>query len=256
VLLMGMGAWVKANGAGLSCPDWPACYGEWLPPFPSAETEGSTPGIQGPNVDHAEAYTHAQVLYEWGHRFVASIVGAVVLAFAIVAVRGQELAHPTRQLPAMAFCLVIFQAVLGGITVRTGNPPWATTAHMVTAVAFLLALPCFVLAVQAKALWLAFILFLIPTGLNLVWLGPVITAVQHLVAPAQRSTASACFLFVNNLIGLGLGTWYFGAVSDALAPRFGAESLRYAIYSGLTFYVVSATLFVFAARGLKRDWVE
>ena len=140
VLLMGMGAWVKANGAGLSCPDWPACYGEWLPPFPSAETEGSTPGIQGPNVDHAEAYTHAQVLYEWGHRFVASIVGAVVLAFAIVAVRGQELAHPTRQLPAMAFCLVIFQAVLGGITVRTGNPPWATTAHMVTAVAFLLVL--------------------------------------------------------------------------------------------------------------------
>jgi len=126
---------------------------------------------------------------------------------------------------------------------------------LVPAVAFLLALPCFVLAVQAKELWLAFILFLIPTGLNLVWLGPVITAVQHLVAPAQRSTASACFLFVNNLIGLGLGTWYFGAVSDALTPRYGAESLRYAIYSGLGFYVVSAALFALAARGLKRDWV-
>lgn len=127
---------------------------------------------------------------------------------------------------------------------------------LVPAVAFLIALPCFVLAVQAKTLWIAFILFLIPTGLNLVWLGPVITAVQHLVTPAQRSTASACFLFVNNLIGLGLGTWYFGAVSDALTPRFGVESLRYAIYSGLAFYVVSAALFTIAARGLKRDWVE
>jgi MFS family permease len=126
---------------------------------------------------------------------------------------------------------------------------------LVPAVAFLLALPCFVLAVQAKSLWLAFVLFLIPTGLNLVWLGPVITAVQHLVAPAQRSTASACFLFVNNLIGLGLGTWYFGAVSDALTPRYGAEALRYAIYSGLGFYLVSAALFAFAARGLRRDWV-
>jgi len=126
---------------------------------------------------------------------------------------------------------------------------------LVPAVAFLLALPCFVLAVQAKDLWLAFILFLIPTGLNLVWLGPVITAVQHLVAPSQRSTASACFLFVNNLIGLGLGTWYFGAVSDALTPRYGTEALRYAIYSGLGFYVVSAALFALAARGLKRDWV-
>lgn len=126
---------------------------------------------------------------------------------------------------------------------------------LVPAAAFLLALPCFVLAVQAETLWLAFVLFLIPTGLNLVWLGPVITAVQHLVTPAQRSTASACFLFVNNLIGLGLGTWYFGAVSDALTPRYGAEALRYAIYSGLGFYVVSAALFALAARGLKRDWV-
>lgn len=127
---------------------------------------------------------------------------------------------------------------------------------LVPAVAFLVALPCFFLAIQAKSLWLAFLLFIIPTGLNLVWLGPVITAVQHLVTPSQRSTASACFLFVNNLIGLGLGTWFFGAVSDALAPHFGAESLRYAIYSGLGFYVVSAALFALAARGLARDWVE
>jgi predicted MFS family arabinose efflux permease len=126
---------------------------------------------------------------------------------------------------------------------------------LVPAAAFLLALPCFVLAVQAQSLVLAFFLFLIPTGLNLVWLGPVITAVQHLAPPAERSTASACFLFVNNLIGLGLGTWYFGAVSDALTPRFGDEALRYAIYSGLGFYVVSAALFVLGARGIKRDWI-
>ena len=126
---------------------------------------------------------------------------------------------------------------------------------LVPAWAFLLALPCFFFAIGVKSLALAFVLFLIPQGLNLAWLGPVINAVQHLVPANQRSTASACFLFVNNLIGLGLGTWYFGAVSDALTPRFGAEALRYAIYSGLGFYVVSAALFAVAARGLKRDWI-
>ncbi|MDB5451098.1 MAG: major facilitator family transporter [Phenylobacterium sp.] len=127
---------------------------------------------------------------------------------------------------------------------------------LVPAAAFLLALPCFFFAIRSTSLPMAFVLFLIPQGLNLVWLGPVITAVQHLVPAAQRSTASACFLFVNNLIGLGLGTWYFGAVSDALTPRFGAESLRYAIYSGLGFYVVSALLFITAASRLKREWVD
>lgn len=140
VVLMGLGAWVKANGAGLSCPDWPACYGEWVPPFPSMETEGSQPGIQGPDVDHAEAYTHAQVLYEWTHRFVAVVLGAVMIPFAILAARGKELAAPPRQLPVMALCLVIFQGGLGAITVNTQNVPWATTLHLVSAVVFLLVL--------------------------------------------------------------------------------------------------------------------
>jgi predicted MFS family arabinose efflux permease len=126
---------------------------------------------------------------------------------------------------------------------------------LVPAGAFLIALPCFFLAIQSQSLALAFVLFIIPQGLNLAWLGPVITAVQHLVPVAQRSVASACFLFVNNLIGLGLGTWYFGAVSDALTPRFGEESLRYAIYSGLAFYLVASALFVIGARRLKHDWV-
>jgi MFS family permease len=127
---------------------------------------------------------------------------------------------------------------------------------LVPAVAFLIALPCFFLAVQSTNMTVAFVLFLIPTGLNLAWLGPVVTAVQHLVPPSQRTTASACFLFVNNLIGLGLGTWFFGAVSDALTPRFGIEALRYAIYSGLGFYVLSACLLGAAALRLRKDWVD
>jgi MFS family permease len=127
---------------------------------------------------------------------------------------------------------------------------------LVPAAAFAIALPCFFFAIQARSLPVAFVLFLIPQGLNLVWLGPVINAVQHLVPANMRTTASAAFLFINNLIGLGLGTWYFGAVSDLLTPRFGAEALRYAIYSGLGFYALSALLFVIGALGLKKDWVD
>jgi predicted MFS family arabinose efflux permease len=125
---------------------------------------------------------------------------------------------------------------------------------LVPAVAFLVALPCFYLALEARSLPMAFALFLIPTGLNLVWLGPVITAVQHIAPAPMRSTASAAFLLVNNLVGIALGTYYFGAVSDLLKPTFGAESLRYAIYSGGAFYVIGAVLFAFASRRLERDW--
>lgn len=140
VLLMGLGAWVKANEAGLSCPDWPTCYGEWLPPFPSMETEGEWVGIQGPAEDPAEGYTQAQVLYEWAHRAVVSLLLVPLVAFVLLTARATDIHPSLRRLPLSALLLYISQAALGAITVITGNPPWATTLHMLTATCFLLLL--------------------------------------------------------------------------------------------------------------------
>ena len=127
---------------------------------------------------------------------------------------------------------------------------------LIPAISFLVGLPCFFLAVNSSSLVVAFPLFLIPTALNLVWLGPIVTAVQHLVPAHMRTRASAMFLLINNLIGIAVGTYYFGAMSDALKPHFGAESLRYAIYSGLGFYVIASTRFLIASRKIKKDWVD
>lgn len=125
----------------------------------------------------------------------------------------------------------------------------------VPAFCFLAGLPLFFLAMNANSLWAAWLLFLVPTGLNLTWLGPVVTAVQHLAPANMRSTTSALFLLVNNLFGIAVGLWIFGFLSDLLAPRYGAESMRYAIYYGMSFYVLAATLLYTASRRLPRDWV-
>jgi MFS family permease len=124
----------------------------------------------------------------------------------------------------------------------------------IPAIAFLLAAPCYAAGVMSDWLPLTYLLFIIPQALGLAWLGPVLSAVQHLAPPSMRTTASAIFLFINNLIGIGLGTLLFGLISDGLAPRFGDESLRYSILIGLVFYLVSATLFLLASRRLDRDW--
>ena len=55
-------------------------------------------------------------------------------------------------------------------------------------------------------------------------------------------------------IGIGLGTLFFGLMSDLLDARFGTESLRYAILIGTGFYLVSAALLALTARRLPRDW--
>lgn len=143
----------------------------------------------------------------------------------------------------------------GSLADRFGGKSKSAYA-LVPAACFMVALPFFFLSLNATSLALAFPLFLVPTALNLAWLGPVITAVQHLAPAHMRATASAMFLLINNLVGIALGTYYFGWVSDLLKPMFGLESIRYAIYSGGGFYLVAATLLLLASRSLKKDWVD
>ena len=63
-------------------------------------------------------------------------------------------------------------------------------------------------------------------------------------------------LLVESLVGIGLGAVALGALSDILAARFGADSLRYAILAGTVFYLVAAALFLLSARRLERDWMQ
>jgi sugar phosphate permease len=157
---------------------------------------------------------------------------------------------------AINFVGGILGIVGGGILADRLGKRSRAAYPLIPAVAFLVALPFFFFAVNTGSLVLAFFLFLIPTGLNLAWLGPVITSIQHLVPANMRSTASALFLLINNLLGIAVGYYYFGKVSDLLRPMFGDESLRYAIYTGGAFYLVSSTLFFFASRSLRKDWVD
>lgn len=125
---------------------------------------------------------------------------------------------------------------------------------IVPAIAFALILPFYVGGVLAPNVMISLALFLVPTGLSLLWLGPALSAFQHLVPPAMRATASSVFLLVNNLIGIGGGIYLLGAISDALRERFAEESLRYAILTGAGFYLLAAMFFLLAALFLARDW--
>jgi len=124
------------------------------------------------------------------------------------------------------------------------------------AIAWLVTAPTFALGLMAPNLWIAWPLLLIPNALNILWLGPVITAVQHLVPRAMRSTASASFLLINNLIGLGVGPYLIGSVSESLKQSYGAESLRYAAVGCTIFYVVAGALMLLCVPRLRTAWVE
>jgi len=141
----------------------------------------------------------------------------------------------------------------GSLADRFGETNRSAYAR-IPAFAFLATVPFYLVGVLSPTLTISVLVMVVPTALGLAWLGPVISAVQHLVPPNMRATASAIFLFVNNLIGIGIGTLAIGAISDGLQDRFGDESLRYAILAGTTFYLLAASIFLLSARRLEQDW--
>ena len=125
-ILIVLGAVVRSTGSGLACPDWPQCYGLWLP------TPESLAGLGG--VD----FSYGQVMLEWTHRLIAGvIVGPLVLWLVIKSIK---LRHESGALPLLmisALLLVLIQAGLGGVTVLKGNIPWSVAIHLSVALVFL-----------------------------------------------------------------------------------------------------------------------
>jgi hypothetical protein len=115
-------------------------------------------------------------------------------------------------------------------------------------------MPTFLAAVSADSLLACVLLLVIPNGLAVAWFGPVLAAIQQLVPAEMRATTGASFMFINNLVGLGLGTFGIGALSDVLAAHYGSGSLRMAILWGTTLYLVAAGLYFLASRHIRRDW--
>ncbi len=103
--LLSFGALVRLNGAGLSCPDWPLCYGKLVPP----------PGFE--------------IAMEVGHRLVASLLGLMIIGIVALTYRNTE-NRQYRGLAVTALILVCIQGLLGGLTVTMVLWPPVVTFHL------------------------------------------------------------------------------------------------------------------------------
>lgn len=111
--LIVLGGTVRATGSGLACPDWPRCYGQWVPPL------------------------EPQVLIEYSHRLAAVGVGLLVLGTAVAAWRWQRDNRFVLAGAIVAVLLVIAQVLVGGVTVNMELPATIVALHLALALVLL-----------------------------------------------------------------------------------------------------------------------
>ena len=159
---------------------------------------------------------------------------------------------------ALYYALVVFIGMGGGIFTsgrvidrftRNSRQAYAVVPAVTLAIAVL----PFLGFVWAPS-WPLALLFLIgPTFFNYFYLSSAVALVQAEVAPHQRVLSGALLLLVMNLIGMGVGPTFVGAVSDALHASHPQHSLQIAFYALLPVYGVAIGLFVCLARVLRRE---
>ena len=102
--------------------------------------------------------------------------------------------------------------------------------------------------------YMALSLSVVPGLLHNVYLGITIATTHGLVGVRMRAVSSAILFFILNIIGLGMGPWAVGMLSDYLAPTLGNDSLRYAmLYLIPAFMFWSSCHFYMAGKTLREE---
>jgi heme o synthase len=111
--LVAIGGLVRATGSGDACPDWPRCFGRWIPPL--------------------EFHT----IVEYSHRLAAAVAGLLILATAWVAWRRARGDRSVLWPAGLAVIVVIVQAGIGRIRILADDPakPLIVTVHFLVAMA-------------------------------------------------------------------------------------------------------------------------
>jgi len=126
-----VGAWVRLTDAGLGCPDWPGCYGQWVVPGDAAQRSDAVAAFPGRPLDVGKAWR------EMIHRYLAGGLGLICVALAGLAwLNRRDPTQPLR-LPFVLLGLVIFQGLLGMWTVTLLLQPVIVVAHLLGGLATL-----------------------------------------------------------------------------------------------------------------------
>jgi cytochrome c oxidase assembly protein subunit 15 len=135
-LLIFVGGLVRSTGSGMGCPDWPKCFGMWIPPTSESQLPANYQDIYAHRGYKDTQFNALKTWTEYGNRLLGASVGLFILGtfFSSLVYRKTQPSIPISQ--GLAVITVGVQGWLGSVVVATNLHPVIITIHM--GLAFLL----------------------------------------------------------------------------------------------------------------------
>jgi cytochrome c oxidase assembly protein subunit 15 len=158
-VLILVGGIVRSTGSGMGCPDWPKCFGNYVPPTSVEELPSNYKEIysdfrkkkndrfakyllalgfadtaekllQDKSVTEEADFNPIKTWIEYINRIVGVIIGFLIIAVFIFSLRFYKTHAKLTLLAALSLILVVFQGWIGSFVVSTNLTPWTITVHM------------------------------------------------------------------------------------------------------------------------------
>ena len=161
-LLIAVGGIVRSTGSGMGCPDWPKCFGSWVPPTEVSQlpedykaqyvqqrveknekfgryltslgfAELADQIMNDPSVLEEEDFNAVKTWTEYINRLIGAVIGLLVFGTFVLSLRYLKEDKLITVLSFLAVVLVGFQGWIGSIVVSTNLLQWMITLHMLLA---------------------------------------------------------------------------------------------------------------------------
>lgn len=133
-LVVVAGGVVRSTGAGMGCPDWPRCFGSWVPPTDISQLPANYQEIFGAKLKGEVLFNPVKTWTEYVNRLIGALAGVFVFATFIASLKYWKRDKTIVVLSFVSFLLMGFQGWLGAKVVSTELKPLMVTLHMLVAI--------------------------------------------------------------------------------------------------------------------------
>ncbi|MFK7890650.1 MAG: heme A synthase [Granulosicoccus sp.] len=128
-----VGGIVRASGAGMGCPDWPTCFGRWIPPTSESQLPADYQQIYADRGYADTVFNVRKTWTEYLNRLLGVVTGLAIFATLLCSLAYRRSISSVFLLSLAGFILVCVQGWLGSRVVASNLMPGMITVHMLLA---------------------------------------------------------------------------------------------------------------------------